>query len=87
MKSCVEGSLLNRLTNSLNGTISPTTGRYALSDCFMAETAIFSSRSVLKCFRSECSHWMKLIASTPNSTHFSTSHSVRSVFFVGATAM
>ncbi len=61
-------------------------GSTALSDCFMAETAIFSTLSTLKSLRSDLLQRTGTKRSIPISTSFSTSHSIRSECFVGATA-
>ncbi len=61
-------------------------GSHRESDCFMAERAIFSSRSMRRFLRSERSHHIGVKESKPISTAFSMSHSVRSAFLVGAIA-
>ena len=66
--------------------ISFTTGLRALSDCFTADTTIFSTRSVLMTFRSEKRQFRKVSSSKPISVAFSASHSMRSMFLVGASA-
>ena len=74
------------LRKSRSGMVGSIIGKVALSDCFIAETAIRSSRSGLSSLRSERRHLTGTKRSTPISTSFSTSHSMRSACFVGATA-
>ena len=61
-------------------------GSQAVWHCLSAAIATRLRRSKFTFLRSECSHTIKLICPIPISTHFSTSHSIRSAFFVGATA-
>ncbi len=62
-------------------------GHTAFKLCFIAETAIFSSRTVLMSFRSDHRHSSGVIEFTPISVSFSVSHSMRSRCLVGATPM
>src|SRR3712207_2347795 len=73
--------------NLSNSIISLSFGRYALSDCFIADTKIFSMRSVLMTFRSEKRQQRKESWSIPISVAFSANHSFRSMFLVGAIAI
>ena len=69
----------------LNGVIGFTTGQVPFRLCFIAETAIFSIRSVLISLRSDHRHRSGVIDVTPVSVSFSVSHSILSRCFVGAT--
>ena len=69
-----------------SGVISAMFGMIVLSDCFIAETAILRRRSTLISRRSDRAHSTGTMLSTPISTSFSTSHSVRSICLAGATA-
>ena len=69
----------------LSGVISSMAGSVALSDCFMAETAILRRRSTFTSLRSERAQRTGTKRLMPISVSFSTSHSMRSMFLVGAT--
>ena len=71
----------------MNSIISFNFGSRALRDCLMADTRIFSIRSVLMTLRSEKRQLRKVSSSKPISVAFSANHSLRSIFFVGAMAM
>ena len=73
--------------NLLKSVISFSWGRRALSDCLMAETRILEMRSVLMTFRSEKRQFRNVSSSNPISVAFSTNHSIRSMFLVGAMAI
>src|SRR6185503_15442325 len=74
-------------SNWLKLTGSFKTGWYALTDCLMADVIILLSRSVFSSLRSERWQITGVIASIPISVAFSTNHSMRSIFLVGATAI
>lgn len=73
-------------TNLSNSTISLSSGTLAFRLCFAADTNIFSTRSGFITLRSEYRHTIGVNVSKPISVAFSTNHSKRSMFFVGATA-
>ena len=73
-------------TNFEKGVRSFSRGNCARSDCFIADTSIFSSLSVLILSRSERWQSRGVISSTPISVAFSRNHSKRSICLVGATA-
>ena len=66
---------------------SSTAGSVALRLCFIAESTILRTLSLLKTFRSLLSPITGTILSTPSSVAFSANHSYLSLFFVGQTAM
>ena len=76
-----------RRTNSVKPTMPSSCGRVAFCDCFMALIRIFSKRAGLTSLRSEKRQLRQVMASMPISVAFSTNHSVRSMFLVGAIAM
>ena len=61
-------------------------GSQARSDCFIADTSTFSSRSSRTVSRSDRWQWSRVMSSTPISVAFSRHHSRRSICLVGAMA-